>query len=83
VAAFVLRKPPATEREAIHANIETSMKSLDTLLAGTMDKAMLSLHAKPQRPKPPRPPRPEGAASATTQAAASPSSLAPETPPTL
>jgi PTH1 family peptidyl-tRNA hydrolase len=56
VAAYVLRKPPAAERQAIEANVDESLKALDLLLAGQMDKAMMKIHAKPPRPKPPRPP---------------------------
>jgi PTH1 family peptidyl-tRNA hydrolase len=55
VAAYVLRKPPAAERLQIEANVEDSLKALDLLLAGQMDKAMMKIHAKPPRPKPPRP----------------------------
>ena len=55
VADYVLRKPPAQEREAIEKTIQTSLESLDLMLDGAMDKAMMKLHAKPQRPKPPRP----------------------------
>ena len=58
VADFVLRKPPAAEREAIEGCIDRSMAALDTLLAGDMLKATAALHAGPQRPKPPRPPKP-------------------------
>jgi PTH1 family peptidyl-tRNA hydrolase len=52
VVDYVLRKPPAAEREAIVAAIDLSLQSLDLLLAGDMDKAMMKLHAKPARPKP-------------------------------
>jgi PTH1 family peptidyl-tRNA hydrolase len=62
VADFVLRKPPAAEREAIEGSIDRSMEALDTLLAGDMTKATMTLHAGPQRPKPPRPPKPPTAA---------------------
>ncbi len=55
VAAYVLRKPPAAERLAIDLNVDESLKALDLLLAGQMDKAMMKIHAKPPRPKPPRP----------------------------
>ena len=58
VADYVLRRPPAEEREAIEKNIQTSMEALDLLLDGVMDRAMMKLHAKPQRPKPPRRPDP-------------------------
>jgi len=62
VAAYVLRKPPAAERQLIEANVDESLKALDLLLAGQMDKAMMKIHAKPPRPKPPRPAAPAGAA---------------------
>lgn len=52
VAAYVLRKPPATEREAIEKNIDDSLQTLPALLAGQLDKAQLKIHAKPPRPKP-------------------------------
>lgn len=52
VAAYVLRKPPADEREAIERCIDDSLKTLDLLLAGQMEAAMMKLHAKPPRPKP-------------------------------
>jgi len=55
VAAYVLRKPPAAERLLIEGNVDESLKALDLLLAGQMDKAMMKIHAKPPRPKPPRP----------------------------
>jgi peptidyl-tRNA hydrolase, PTH1 family len=55
VVDYVLRKPPAAEREAIVAAIDLSLQSIDLLLAGDMDKAMMKLHAKPARPKPPPP----------------------------
>lgn len=55
VAAYVLRKPPAAERDAIEACIDQSMGALDALLAGEMDKVVRQIHARPPRPKPPRP----------------------------
>lgn len=55
VAGYVLRKPPASERELIEGCIDRSMEALDLLLAGDMAKATALLHAGPQRPKPPRP----------------------------
>jgi PTH1 family peptidyl-tRNA hydrolase len=57
VAGYVLRKPPASERELIEGCIDRSMEALDLLLAGDMLKATALLHAGPQRPKPPRPPK--------------------------
>lgn len=55
VANYVLRRPPADEREALEHCIELSLAALDALLAGEMERAKMKLHAKPQRPKPPRP----------------------------
>jgi len=62
VAGYVLRKPPASERDLIEGCIDRSMEALDLLLAGDMTKATALLHAGPQRPKPPRPPKPPAAA---------------------
>jgi peptidyl-tRNA hydrolase, PTH1 family len=58
VVDYVLRKPAPDQREAIRKAIDESMVALDLLIAGDMDKAMMKLHAKPQRPKPPKPPIP-------------------------
>lgn len=56
VASYVLRKPPAAERDAIHDCINKSIAdALDLLIAGDMDRALMKIHAKPPRPKPPRP----------------------------
>jgi PTH1 family peptidyl-tRNA hydrolase len=55
VVNYVLRKPPADEREAIERNIDDSLKLLEPLLAGEMERVVMKLHAKPARPKPPRP----------------------------
>jgi PTH1 family peptidyl-tRNA hydrolase len=55
VADYVLRKPPADERDAIWNAIDTSIAALDLVLAGAMDRAVMRLHAGPQRPKPPKP----------------------------
>jgi PTH1 family peptidyl-tRNA hydrolase len=54
VVNYVLRKPPAAEREAIEKGIELSVSALDLMLAGEMERAMMKVHAKPPRPKPPR-----------------------------
>ena len=62
VANYVLRKPPASEREAIEQSIEQSLQALELLLAGHMERAMMQIHAKPPRPKPPRPAAATGAA---------------------
>ncbi len=70
VAAYVLRKPPLSERQAIEDCIDKSLQAAELLFKGEMDKAMMKIHAKPPRPKPPKPPKPpvpetaEGAAPA-------------------
>ena len=56
VVDYVLRKPPAEEREAIDKSIVDTLGALDLLLAGELEAATMKIHAKPQRPKPPRPP---------------------------
>ena len=53
VVNYVLRKPPQAEREAIEAAIAIGMKTLELLLAGEMERAMMRLHVKPAKPKPP------------------------------
>lgn len=55
VADYVLRKPPAEEREAIVQASARSLEALDLLLAGEMLRATNVVHAKPPRPKPPKP----------------------------
>jgi len=65
VAGYVLRKPPASEREAIERSIEESLKHLDLMLDGAMQQAVMKLHAKPERPKPPRPAAPPTQGDAT------------------
>ena len=52
VVNYVLRKPPADQREAIAKSIEQSIAALDLVLAGEMERAMMKVHAKPPRPKP-------------------------------
>jgi len=52
VAAYVLRKPPAAEREAIEACIDKALDALDALLAGDMPGAMRRLNARPPAPRP-------------------------------
>jgi peptidyl-tRNA hydrolase, PTH1 family len=55
VVNYVLKKPSPEHREAIAKAIDRSLESLDLVLAGEMDKAMMKVHAdKPPRPKPPR-----------------------------
>jgi peptidyl-tRNA hydrolase, PTH1 family len=58
VVNYVLKRPSAEHREAIHKAIDRSIESLDSVLAGEMARAMMAIHAdKPPRPKPPRPPK--------------------------
>lgn len=57
VANWVLRKPPVDDRIAIDKCIADSLATLPLMLDGAMDRAMMKIHAKPQRPKPPRPPQ--------------------------
>jgi len=59
VVNYVLRKPPAAEREAIDKAIEQSLQGLDLMLAGDMERAMMKIHARPPRPKPAKPPKPD------------------------
>ena len=60
VVNYVLRKPPADDRDAIDKCIEQSIMALPLLLDGEMDRALMKVHAKPPRPKPPKPePAPE------------------------
>ena len=57
VINYVLKKPSPEHREAIAQAIDRSLESLDLMLAGEMERAMMKVHAtKPPRPKPPRPP---------------------------
>lgn len=59
VVNYVLKKPSPEHRKAIDEAIERSLESLEAILAGEMERAMMKVHAdKPPRPKPPKPPRP-------------------------
>ena len=59
VVSYVLKKPSPEHRKAIDEAIERSLESLDLMLDGEMERAMMKVHAdKPPRPKPPRPPAP-------------------------
>jgi peptidyl-tRNA hydrolase, PTH1 family len=55
VAAYVLRKPPATERTLIEQSISKALEATNALLSGDMTKATHLIHAGEQRVKPPRP----------------------------
>jgi PTH1 family peptidyl-tRNA hydrolase len=62
VVHWVLRKPPAAEREAIDAAIDQSLACLPLLLCGEMERAATRINARPKPPKPARPaPAPETA----------------------
>ncbi len=54
VVDYVLRKPPALEREAIAKSIDQSISALDLMIEGDMERALMKVHAKPPRPKPPK-----------------------------
>ena len=58
VVNYVLRRPPADDREAIDKCIGQSIAALPLLLDGEMERALMKVHAKPPRPKPPKPPKP-------------------------
>ena len=70
VVNYVLRKPPAEQREAIDKSIAQSLGALDLVLAGDMDKALMKVHAQPPRPKPPKPAKPAPEADAELPGAA-------------
>ena len=59
VVNYVLKKPSAEHRDAIAKTSEQSLKAIDEMLAGAMDKALAIVHAQPSRPKPPRPTPPD------------------------
>lgn len=54
VADYVLRKPPAAEREAIEACITRSRAALAPLLRGEMEVASRLIHARPAAPRAPQ-----------------------------
>jgi PTH1 family peptidyl-tRNA hydrolase len=58
VVNWVLRKPPAAERDAIDAAIDQSLVCLPLLLAGEMERATMKINARPKPPKPPKPAAP-------------------------
>lgn len=55
VAAFVLRKPPSSERELVEQAMTKSLQALEPLLKGEMEQASRLIHAQPPRPKPAAP----------------------------
>ena len=60
VIHYVLKKPSLEHREAIDHCIERTLASLDLLLAGEMERAMMKVHSKPPRPKTAPPATPAG-----------------------
>lgn len=60
VIHYVLKKPSLEHREAIDHCIERTLASLDLLLAGEMERAMMKVHSKPPRPKAAPPATPTG-----------------------
>lgn len=52
VIHYVLKKPSAEHREAIHACIERSLSAVDLLAVGEHERATMKIHARPPRPKP-------------------------------
>lgn len=51
VVHWVLRKPPAAERDAIEAASERALQAVDELVAGQMEQAMRRIHSgKPDTP---------------------------------
>ena len=60
VVSWVLKKPMAEHREAIHTAVDRAVSALPLLLEGDMTKAMVKIHtSKAPRPKPARPPMPQ------------------------
>lgn len=51
VINYVLKKPSASDREAIEQCETRTLEALDLLLAGEMERAMMKVHLKPPRPK--------------------------------
>jgi peptidyl-tRNA hydrolase, PTH1 family len=88
VSNHVLRKPPAAERDAIDDCIARALTSLDLLIAGDMERAMVKINARPAAAKPAPMPKPAPAAApppplSTSQPTSPPTSAAtpPSTPP--
>ena len=70
VIHWVLKKPSAEHRDAIHTCIERTLKALPDLLSGDVSKATMHIHTSaPPRAKPPRPPelKPPGQADAPAE----------------
>ncbi|HEX2542971.1 MAG TPA: aminoacyl-tRNA hydrolase [Caldimonas sp.] len=72
VIDYVLRRPPAAERAEIEKSIEQACRGLDLLIAGDMERATMTINARPPRPKPPRPEKPPAAAAPGPDASLAP-----------
>lgn len=59
VIDYVLRRPPADQRDEIGKAMDQSLGALDLVIAGDMERAMMKVHARPPRPKPPVVPKPK------------------------
>ena len=75
VSGYVLRRPPVSERMAIDECITQASGSLDVLIDGPMERAMMKIHARPAQPKSAAPVRPP-----TLSAVASAMAKGPELP---
>lgn len=58
VIDYVLRRPPAEQRDEIGKAMDQALTALDLVIAGDMERATMKVHARPPKPKPPAPPRP-------------------------
>lgn len=54
VVNYVLRKPPADQREEIDKAIAQGLGALDLLVEGALEQAVMKVHARPPRAKSPR-----------------------------
>jgi PTH1 family peptidyl-tRNA hydrolase len=62
VIDYVLRRPPAAERTEIEKSIDQACRGRDLLIAGDMERATMTINARPPKPKLPRPEKPPVAA---------------------
>lgn len=78
VAAFVLRKPPSSERELVEQALSKSLEALEPLLRGDFEKASRVVHAQAPRPKEPKAPKAPKAPSAPAAPDAPPGAPKPQ-----
>ena len=76
VIDYVLKKPPAAQRDEIDKSIEQAMTGLDLLLSGQGERAMMKINARPPRPKPAAATTATTATATTTGTAATPATTA-------